>query len=60
MMEPFRIDDSEWSRKEASVPLRKILIKNVSSSNFLIYQDFVNNLISWIHFILYVYYLHNI
>ena len=36
-MEPIRIDDSEWDKKEASVPFRKMLVRQVSGTNFIYY-----------------------
>ena len=59
-MEPTRIDEAEWHKKEATLPIRQAIVKKVSECNFLFYQDFLNNIVSWIAVILYIYYTENI
>ena len=59
-MEPITIDDSWWQRKEASVPIRKIIIKKVTQSNFVFFQDHVNLFMSWLNVIIYIYHLMNL
>lgn len=54
-MSQLKLDDSIWQQKAASVPLRKALFKAVNESNFLFYQDFLNNLVSWITLSLYIF-----
>lgn len=54
-MQPLRIDSSEWNKKVASVPLRKMLVAKISDSKFIFYQDLLNLLVSWVTVGLFIY-----
>ena len=56
-MKPIEIDESEWTKKEASVPFRKKLVRQVSGTNFFLYQDLLNNLVNWLVLFIYIQYL---
>ena len=56
-MKPIEIDKSEWTKKEASVPFRKKLVRQVSGTNFFLYQDLLNNLVNWLVLFIYIQYL---
>ena len=53
-MKPIEIDESEWTKKEASVPFRKKLVRQVSGTNFFLYQDLLNNLVNWLVLFIYI------
>ena len=59
-MSPIVIDESQWVKKEATVPFRKKLVRQVSETNFVLYQDILNNIVNWIVVFLYIYYLENL
>lgn len=59
-MEPTRIDEAEWLKKEATLPIRQAIVKKVNECNFLFYQDLLNSIVSWIAVALYIYYTENI
>ena len=54
------LDESEWTKKEASVPFRKKLVRQVNGTNFFLYQDLLNNLINWIVVFIYIQYLQDL
>lgn len=59
-MAPLRIDTSGWSKREHKENLRQMLVKSVSESKCVFYQDFINNLVSWVTVGTYIYYVDHI
>ena len=59
-MSPIFIDTSGWSRREHKEGLRQRLVKSVSGSKCLFYQDFINNIVSWVTVFTYIYYVDHI